>query len=491
MLSERSDLSGQGDDNGNGASSDHDVAAIWARVRRRLRAELGDDVFSSWFARIELTSIAHGTAELTIPTKFLKSWIQAHYSDRILARFVEEAPGVQQIALHVRSAGPRARDNAQRAPATVIELHANGLAHRKQEIESTGAAPAAEVGGLPANPLDRKMTFETFFVSKSNALARAAAEKVAAAPGSAYNPLYVHAGVGLGKSHLLQAVAHAAAAQGRRVVYLTADGFMYGFVAALKAQNALAFKEKLRGIDMLVIDDVQFLQGKTIQHEFCHTLNALLDAGKQIVVASHCAASDLENLDERARSRLGGGLVVEMEAHDEELRLRILESRFAAAHAAHPNFEAPPEVIRHVARKITANGRDLEGAVNRLLAHATLSGAPLTIETADMAIRDLVRSCEPRKVKIEDIQKLVATHFNVSRADILSSRRTANVVRPRQIAMYLSKTLTLRSLPEIGRRFGGRDHTTVLHAVRKVDDLLTRDPSLRDEVELLRRMLTD
>jgi chromosomal replication initiator protein len=180
-----------------------------------------------------------------------------------------------------------------------------------------------------------------------------------------------------------------------------------------------------------------------------------------------------------------------MEPLDEELRLRILDARLAAAKAAHPGFEVSAQVVQHLARKITANGRDLEGAVNRLLAHATLSGAALTIETADIAIRDLVRAREPKKVKIEDIQKLVATHFNVSRADILSSRRTANVVRPRQIAMYLAKTLTLRSLPEIGRRFGGRDHTTVLHAVRKVDDLLTRDDSLREDVELLRRMLMD
>ncbi|WP_342359927.1 chromosomal replication initiator protein DnaA [Terrarubrum flagellatum] len=490
MFSERTDV-GCVDRQSKETTGNAEVSAVWERVRGRLRAELGDDIFSSWFARIELMSIGGGAAELSIPTKFLKSWIQAHYIDKILTRFAEESPGVTQIHLHVRSTmRAKAVDVAARPSATVIELRAG---QSSIAANSDGGAAPAQTDGtqLPANPLDKKMTFDTFFVGKSNALARAAAEKVATGPGSAYNPLYVHAAVGLGKTHLIQAVAHAASSRGRRVVYLTADGFMYGFVAALKSHNALAFKERLRGIDLLVIDDVQFLQGKSIQHEFCHTLNALLDAGKQIVVASHCAASDLENLDERTRSRLGGGLVVEMESHDEELRLRILESRLAAARAAHPNFEAPPEVIQHVAHKITANGRDLEGAVNRLLAYATLSGTALTIETADIAIRDLVRSCEPKKVKIEDIQKLVATHFNVSRADILSSRRTANVVRPRQIAMYLSKTLTLRSLPEIGRRFGGRDHTTVLHAVRKVDDLLSRDGTLREEVELLKRMLLD
>ncbi|MGL4495373.1 MAG: helix-turn-helix domain-containing protein, partial [Beijerinckiaceae bacterium] len=218
---------------------------------------------------------------------------------------------------------------------------------------------------------------------------------------------------------------------------------------------------------------------------------ALLDAGKQVVIAADRAPSDLESLDERVRSRLGGGLVVEMEPLDEELRRRILDARIVAARVTHPTFEVTPDVVGHVARKVTANGRDLEGAVSRLLAYATLSGAPLDIEAADQAIRDLVRNREPKKVKIEDIQKLVATHFNVSRADILSSRRTANVVRPRQIAMYLSKILTPRSLPEIGRRFGGRDHTTVLHAVRKVDDLIGKDDTLRDDVDHLKRMLVE
>lgn len=470
---------------------------IWDRVRRRLRAELGEDVYSSWFSRIALVSCDGVSAHLSVPTKFLKSWIQAHYLDRIVARFADELPGFAQVVLHVR--------NAESVPARSISPRQAGTqaesAPRLAASEKTPAAqdkPGVDAtavgdGGLPANLLERRMTFATFFTGKSNALAKAAAEKVAEAAETVpvYNPLYIHAGVGLGKTHLIQAVAHAVTSQGRRVIYLSADGFMYGFVAALKSHNALAFKDKLRGIDVLVIDDIQFLQGKSIQQEFCHTLNALLDAGKQVVIAADRAPSDLESLEERVRSRLGGGLVVEMEPLDEELRRRILESRIAVARAAHPTFEVAADVIAHVARRVTANGRDLDGAVNRLLAHATLSGAPLDLEAADGAIRDLVRNREPKKVKIEDIQKLVATHFNVSRADILSSRRTANVVRPRQIAMYLSKVLTPRSLPEIGRRFGGRDHTTVLHAVRKVDDLIGKDDGLRDDVEHLKRMLVE
>jgi chromosomal replication initiator protein len=349
---------------------------------------------------------------------------------------------------------------------------------------------SSELGGAP---LDARLTFESFIIGRSNALAHAAADRVARHQGAQalYNPLYLHAGVGLGKTHLLHAIGHEARTQGRRVIYLTADRFMYGFVASLKAQTSLAFKERLRGIDLLIIDDVQFIQGKQIQQEFGHTLNSLIDSGRQIVVAADRPPTDLESLDERVRSRLAGGLVVEVGALDEQLRASILGTRLAGLKALHPTFDVSPQVISYVARAITANGRDLEGAVNRLLAHATLTGSAITLETAETAIRDLVRNREPKRVKIEDIQKLVASRYNVSRSDILSERRTAAVVRPRQIAMYLSKVLTLRSLPEIGRRFGGRDHTTVLHAVRKIEKALGEDNVLSDEVELLKRMLQE
>ena len=338
------------------------------------------------------------------------------------------------------------------------------------------------------------MTFANFLTGKSNQLAFGAAQQVIAAlPGTApvFSPLYVHAAVGLGKTHLLQAVAHAATERGRRVIYLTAERFMYGFVASLKAQTALAFKDRLRAIDLLIIDDVQFLQGKSIQQEFCHTLNALIDDSRQVVVAADRPPTDLETLEERVRSRLAGGLCVSMEPLDEALRAEFLQLRIAAIRATQPGFDLSPQVIALVARSITTNGRDLEGALNRLMAHATLNGSNHTIESAEVAIRDLIRTREPKKVKIEEIQKLVATHYNVSRADILSSRRTAVVVLPRQIAMYLSKALTLRSLPEIGRRFGGRDHTTVLHAVRKIEALSGKESGLAEDRELLKRMLQD
>ncbi|MEA1830730.1 chromosomal replication initiator protein DnaA [Methylobacterium durans] len=486
--------------NGDNGSGGQEIAAAWSRVKRRLRAELGEDVFASWFARLELEAVAAGTARLTVPTRFLKSWIESHYLDRVLNTFRSEADEVARIEVSVRGPAAPVRavapGAAKPSPTSgpLARLHAAGTpAPAPVAVAEPDSALRGEPGDLNGAPLDVRLTFTSFVVGRSNALAHAAAERVARheGEGALYNPLYFHAGVGLGKTHLLHGIGHAARDAGRRVIYLTADRFMYGFVNALKTQNALAFKERLRAIDLLILDDVQFIQGKSIQAEFGHTINALIDAGRQVVVASDRPPTELEALDERVRSRLAGGLVVEIGNLDEQLRTSILAARLAAVRASHPNFEVSPTVAAYVAKAITANGRDLEGAVNRLLAHATLTGTAVTLETAETAIRDLVKNREPKRIKIEDIQKLVASRYNVSRSDILSERRTAAVVKPRQIAMYLSKVLTLRSLPEIGRRFGGRDHTTVLHAVRKIEKQIGEDAVLGDEVELLKRMLQD
>jgi chromosomal replication initiator protein len=477
----------------------HTDLETWARVKRRLRAELGEDVFASWFGRLELDAVLDGCARLTVPTRFLKSWIEAHYADRVLTVYRTEAPSLERVSIGVRSTLGRETAPVRRAgepprasqgPSATVTFLSPGEMKIPASAFPEERSESSELGGAP---LDGRLTFDSFIIGRSNALAHAAADRVARHQGAQalYNPLFLHAGVGLGKTHLLHAIGHEARAQGRRVIYLTADRFMYGFVASLKAQTSLAFKERLRGIDLLIIDDVQFIQGKQIQQEFGHTLNSLIDSGRQIVVAADRPPTDLESLDERVRSRLAGGLVVEVGSLDEQLRASILTTRLAGLKALHPSFDVSAQVIAYVARAITANGRDLEGAVNRLLAHATLTGSPITLETAETAIRDLVRNREPKRVKIEDIQKLVASRYNVSRSDILSERRTAAVVRPRQIAMYLSKVLTLRSLPEIGRRFGGRDHTTVLHAVRKIEKALGEDNTLSDEVELLKRMLQE
>jgi chromosomal replication initiator protein len=472
----------------------------WKRVCRRLRAELGDAKFDSWFGRIELDRVDGRAAFLSVPTKFLKSWIQLHYLDRIRAIFGSELPEIEEIDIRVRSSTRTPSKNAHTestSPTAKAPNVSESTSHEKFDAKTQkGALPrdGAESGSAGGSPLDRRMTFDTFVVGESNRLAHAASRRIAeAAPGEAveFNPFYLHANVGLGKTHLAQAIAQAVEAAGRNVVYLTAEKFMYGFVTSLKSQTAIAFKESLRSIDLLIIDDVQFLNGKIIQHEFGHVLNSLLDSGKQVIVAADRPPFDLECLDERIKSRLTGGLCVELGRFDESLRHSILATRVAAAQKRQPGFIVPDNVMRYVAKTIDTNGRDLEGAVNRMLARVTLSGAPLTVESTELAIRDLVRTRDPKKVKIEDIQKLVANHYNVSRSDLLSSRRTAAVVRPRQIAMFLSKILTPRSLPEIGRRFGGRDHTTVLHAVRKIEGLSTSDTSLAQDLEFLKRLLTE
>jgi len=468
----------------------------WRKVKERLRAELGEDVFSSWFARMEVEAVDKGAVRLSVPTRFLRNWIQAHYSERVLSNWQAEDSVITRLELSVRSAAIRppvvSRPKPEQAPPPLREFHDGGM-HNGAEIRAS--VPFMTVHeALGGSPLDQRLTFDAFIVGRSNTLAHAAAKQVATSRRGEplmFNPLYVHAGVGLGKTHLLQAITWAGNSTDRKVLYLTAERFMYGFVSALRTQTTLAFKEAVRAIDVLMIDDLQFLQGRSTQAEFCHTLNALIDAGRQVVIASDRPPADLESLDDRVRSRLAGGLVVEIGSLGEELRLEILKSRIAAACLHHPGFEVPTPVLVFIAKSVTHNGRDLEGAVNRLLAHNKLTGQPVTLEMAEREMRDLIRPVEPKRVRIEDIQRIVARQYNVSRADLLSSRRTANVVRPRQVAMYLAKILTLRSLPEIGRRFGGRDHTTVLHAVRKIESLAGNDIAFAEEIEALKRQLQD
>jgi chromosomal replication initiator protein len=468
----------------------------WLRVKERLRAEVGDDIYSSWFARMDLETTEDGAVRLSVPTRFLKSWIQSHYAERVLACWQAENDKITRIELIVRSAVLRstvANKPKELEPAAGGGRFPSNMGNGNGRAMLIGDGTGHEA--LGGSPLDTRLTFESFVVGRSNTLAQAAAKQVAAAKRSdpvMFNPLYIHAGVGLGKTHLLQAITWAGNAMGeRKMLYLTAEKFMYGFVSALRTQTALAFKETLRGIGVLVIDDLQFLQGKSTQAEFCHTLNALIDAGRQVVIASDRPPSELESFEDRVRSRLGGGLVVEMGALGEELRLEILKARVMAARTHHPSFDVPLPVLGYIAKTVTHNGRDLEGALNRLLAHNKLTGHAVTLEMAEREVRDLIRPQEPKRVKIEDIQRVVARQYNVSRSDLLSSRRTANVVRPRQVAMYLAKTLTLRSLPEIGRRFGGRDHTTVLHAVRKIEGLVGNDMALAEEIEILKRQLQE
>ena len=449
-----------------------------------LREKCGEEVVTSWFGRLQIDKIDGALTVVSVPTTFLRSWLKSHYAAKLLEAVRTLAPEVAKLDIVIRSAALRSIVSPKPPPSTASPQLAPA---DPKPIPTPALGPT-----FSGSPLDPRLTFATFHTGRSNRLAHAAALQVGESePGKpAFNPLYVHGAVGLGKTHLLQAVAHAAATRDQRVLYMSAEKFMYGFVLALRMQASHSFRDRLRDIDVLIVDDVQFLQGKSVQQEF-RNIVALVDARKQLIVAADRSPVELEALEDRARSRLGGGLCVEVGALDQDIRVKLLESRVASAVCKTPWLVVPDDVIAYVASAVQTNGRDLEGAVNRLIAQATLTQAALTVASAEVAIRDLVRMREPKRVKIDDIQKLVAAHYNVSRADIMSQRRSANVVRPRQIAMYLSKLLTPRSLPEIGRRFGGRDHTTVLHAVRKMEGLAISDHALGDEIKTLRAMLED
>jgi chromosomal replication initiator protein len=359
----------------------------------------------------------------------------------------------------------------------------------KAAAASAMAEPAAAGSGSGSGisaPLDPRFTFDNFVVGKPNELAYAAARRVADAPTPPFNPLFLYGGVGLGKTHLMHAIGLHIKRQTpeRSIIYLSAEKFMYQFVRALRTKDTMAFKEQFRSVDVLMIDDVQFIGGReATQEEFFHTFNALVDQNRQVIISADKSPSDLEGVEERMRSRLGWGLVADIHPTTYELRLGILQAK-----AEQSSGDIPVKVLEFLAHKITSNVRELEGALNRILAHATLVGRPITLESTQEVLHDLLRAND-RRVTIEEIQKRVSAHFNVRIADMHSARRARAVARPRQVAMYLSKQLTSRSLPEIGRKFGGRDHTTVMHAVRKVEELKATDASFAEDVELLRRML--
>ncbi|MFC3705265.1 chromosomal replication initiator protein DnaA [Devosia honganensis] len=470
---------------------------LWTRVRARLKTAVGEDVFTSWFARLELEELVEDLVHLSAPTRFLCSWVQSNYADRIVEAFRNDVPEAARLQVTMRVNG-QARPRLAPAPEAAAETPALQPA----AAPSPSPAPAAprlvrdnsKGDALSGSAIDPRMTFENFVAGTANEMAFGVARQIAHAAINdtvTFNPVYVHSTVGLGKSHLLNAIAHAVsqADPSKNIVYLTADHFMYHFISAVQRQSALGFKEWLRRVDLLLIDDMQFLQGKSAT-EFGHTLGTLLTGAKQVVVAGDAPPRDLEMLDERVRSRLSGGLVVPITAFDIELRRAIVQRRADQVNARF-GMQFPAAVIDYISRAVISHGRDLDGAVNRLVAANQLTGELITVPLAEKTLADLIRTRDAKRIRIEDILKIVSRHFKVPRNELLSARRSRDVVRPRQIAMYLAKALTSRSLPEIGRRFGGRDHTTVLHSVRKVEQLIKDDLELGQEIELLKRMLEE
>ncbi|MEM7544817.1 MAG: chromosomal replication initiator protein DnaA [Pseudomonadota bacterium] len=437
---------------------------LWADATGIVKMEIGPAAWTRWIKPLSFHGLSADIARLSAPTEFAADWVNRHYATELVSALNEAGGQCTRITV------------AGQQPA-------------EEQQPANGAALGASV--LNSAPLDRRFTFENFVVGRPNELAHAAARRVAEDDHVVYNPVFLHGGVGLGKTHLMNAISWRIAERtpARKVLYLSAEQFMYRFIQAIRRDNTIDFKEQFRSVDVLMIDDVQFIAGKnSTQEEFFHTFNALIDSGKQIVISGDRAPGDIENLEERVKSRLQWGLVVDIHPTDYELRLGILQTKAEQALEKDPSIKFDPKVLEFLAHRISSNVRVLEGALTRLFAFATLVGREITMDMTLECLSDLLRASD-RKVTIDEIMRKVAEHYNLRLSDMTSARRARNVARPRQIAMYLAKTLTSKSLPDIGRRFGGRDHTTVMHAVKRVESLKDTDNQIAEDVELLRRML--
>lgn len=453
----------------------------WVRVRARLKDEVGDAAYRNWLRPLILVGLEGSELMLGVPSRVVRDWVRTNYADRLATLWAAENPAIKSVEVTLAET---LNDPGKAAP-----VEASSVTQRPLQV----AAPVATASTPPKDPrddlsttLDPRFTFESFIVGKPNELAYAAAHRVAEATTVTFNPLFLYGGVGLGKTHLMHAIANHIRVKdpSRRVLYLSAEKFMYQFIKAVRYQNTHAFKDLFRSVDVLMIDDVQFIIGKdATQEEFFHTFNALVDQNRQVIISADKSPSDLDGMEERMRSRLGWGLVADIHPTSYELRLGILQSK-----AERMGRNVPLKVLEFLAHKITSNVRELEGALNRIVAHAELVGRPICLETAQEVLQDLLRAHD-RRITIDEIQRQVAAHFNIRLADMASARRSRSIARPRQIAMYLAKQLTPRSLPEIGRKFGGRDHTTVMHAVKVIEQMKGADAAFAEDVDLLRRML--
>lgn len=478
-----------------------EFGASWVRVQARLVVEVGEAAYKSWLAPLSIEGLIDGVVRLGLPTRFMRDWVNTHYLERLRRLWSAEDGSIQGVDLVVVRRAPVAAVAAPAVPTPAMPAPSQSSAAApasRSAAKPTRTAPSFSISpsyeesqttsldGLSA-PLDPRLTFENFVVGKPNELAFAAARRVAESDAVAFNPLYLYGGVGLGKTHLMHAIAWHIRQRdpSRRVIYMSAEKFMYQFIKALRYKDTVAFKEQFRSVDVLMIDDVQFFCGskELTQEEFFHTFNALVDHNRQVIVSADKSPADLSDLPERLKSRLGWGLVADIHPTTYELRLGILQAKADAV-----TVPVPPKVLEFLAHKITSNVRELEGALNRLVAHATLVHRAISLEMAQEVLHDLLRAHD-RRVTIEEIQKRVAEHYTIRLVDMSSARRSRQIARPRQVAMYLAKQLTSRSLPEIGRKFGGRDHTTVMHAVKKVEELQALDSALAEDIELLRRML--
>ncbi len=445
----------------------------WGQVREGLIKRVGKNNYVTWIEPLRMSGLKNGVARFEVPTTFFGDWVSRNFGDQIRLLLSQNGQTVDRVEFAVESVRV-----ARQATKPVARTAA-----------ATSRADLPEV--LPGGPLDSRFTFDSFVVGKPNELAHAAARRVAEGGPVTFNPLFLYGGVGLGKTHLMHAIAHDLQSKSPelRVLYLSAEQFMYRFVQALRERQVMDFKEMFRSVDVLMVDDVQFIAGKdSTQEEFFHTFNALVDQNKQIVISADRAPGEIKDLEERIKSRLQCGLVVDLHPTDYELRLGILQQKVDYYRQQYPGLVLADGVLEFLAHRITTNVRVLEGALTRLFAFASLVGREITLDLAQDCLADILRASD-RKLTIEEIQRRVADYYNIRLSDMIGPKRLRNIARPRQVAMFLSKQMTTRSLPEIGRRFGGRDHTTIIHGVRKIEELMALESQLADDLILLRRLL--
>jgi chromosomal replication initiator protein len=446
----------------------------WGRVREQLITRIGKNNYTTWIEPIRLASLEGEVARFEVPTTFFGDWVSRNFGDHIISHLSAANSTVSRLEFFVPAKTRTPAGEAAKKP-TPRAVMRNRVADEE----------------LPGATLDARFTFDSFVVGKPNELAHAAARRVAEGGPVTFNPLFLYGGVGLGKTHLMHAIAHELQARQPelRVLYLSAEQFMYRFVQALRDKQIMDFKEMFRSVDVLMVDDVQFIAGKdSTQEEFFHTFNALIDQNKQIVISADRAPGEIKDLEERIKSRLQCGLVVDLHPTDYELRLGILQQKAEFYRTQYKGLQIAHGVLEFLAHRITTNVRVLEGALTRLFAFASLVGREITLDLAQDCLADILRASD-RKLTIEEIQRKVAEHYNVRLSDLIGPKRLRTIARPRQVAMYLAKHLTPRSLPEIGRRFGGRDHTTIMHGIRKIEELMAIDSQLSDDLQLLRRLL--
>ena len=455
----------------NGDIISADLESIWQQICAGLRRDMGAQIFGQWIKPIKLSvfNSDSGTMLLVLPSEFAANWVRDRYSERLLLAWKAHHPAVKALDFQ-----------AQSGSAKIAQISNSNVAAANSQYQ---AVPE----GKFRLDLDPRMTFELFIAGPSNVLALNAAQRTAAAEKPLFSPLYLQSSTGQGKKHLMHAIGHAFREEfpSSTIIYMSAERFMIEFVSAMRRNEGMEFKASLREADLLMIDDIQFIVGKnSTQEEFLHTVDSLISQGKRVVVAADRPPQALDGVDQRLLSRLSMGLVADIQSAGLELRRDILKHRLATM----PHQHVSEEVVEFLARTISRNLRELEGGLNKLLAYAQLTGREISRELAEEQLSDILSACR-RRITIDEIQRTVCEYYRLDRNEMSSKRRARAVARPRQVAMYLAKVMTPRSYPEIGRKFGGRDHSTVIHAVKLVEHLRGEDSEMDNDVRMLLRQL--